>query len=161
MNVVLRKYQESDIKQLTKIWNEIIEGGVSFPNEVPLSEEEARRMFEEQTEVVCANSGDVIAGFYILKPNGIGRCAHVANALYGVKTEYRGSGIGRQLVLHSLQTAKEDGFFGLQYNTVVATNFSAIELYKKIGFTLVGTITNGYRILDNTFVDLLIFYKAL
>jgi ribosomal protein S18 acetylase RimI-like enzyme len=161
MNLVLRKYRESDIEKLTKIWNEIIEDGVSFAWEEPLTVDEARKILQEQTEVVCACSGKEIAGFYFMRPNGIGRCSHIANATYAVQKEYRGSGIGKRLVLHSIQSAKEHGFLGLQYNTVVATNFSAIELYKKLGFTLIGTIKNGFRIVDNTYVDLLIFYKAI
>lgn len=157
----IREYEQKDLPNLTKLWNEITEDGVYFPGEEILSLEQATRMFAQQTAVMCAVEGDELLGFYILHPNNVGRCSHVANASYGVAAHLRGKGIGRALVENSLKTAMEKGFRGLQYNAVVATNVSAIGLYESIGFKRVGKIRGGYRDKSGKYQDMYIFYYEL
>ena len=53
----------------------------------------------------------------------------IANASYAVSSSFRGKGIGRKLVEHSLETAAALGFRILQFNAVVATNTAARKLY--------------------------------
>lgn len=157
----LRRFEEQDLKAAAAIWNEVVDEGTSFPGDQILSEAEVLEMFQQQTEVVCAIVDEQVAGLYILHPNNIGRCSHIANASYGVKKEFRGKGIGRVLVKDSLERAKENQFKGLQFNAVVASNSAAIRLYLSLGFAIIGTIKDGYRLKDNTYVDTLIFLKTL
>lgn len=161
LEIILKSYTEQDAAQVTKLWNEITEAGDSFPGDKLLNEAEANEMFLSQTETVCAWEGKRLLGFYILHPNHVGRCSHTANASYGVQKDCRGKGIGRMLVLDSLKKTKEHGFLGLQFNAVVSTNAAAIELYKKLGFQFVGTIPKGYRLKDDSFVDLFLYYKSV
>ena len=70
-------------------------------------------------------------------------------------------GVGRKMVEHSLATAKEYGFKGLQFNAVVASNEAAIRLYLDLGFQKIGRIPNGYRLKDGTFIDIFIFYHSI
>jgi len=161
MKVTLGRMRPEDLGAALEIWNEVVLEGVSFPGDQPLSLTEAEEMFAAQTAVVCAKADGRLAGLYILHPNNIGRCSQIANASYGVKKEYRGCGIGRRLVRHSLETAKENRFLGLQFNAVVCTNFPAIRLYIDLGFEIIGTIPNGYRLPDGSYTNTLIFYKSL
>ena len=39
MNVTVRKYEEKDLPDLIRIWNEVVEDGVAFPQEECLNEE--------------------------------------------------------------------------------------------------------------------------
>lgn len=158
--ITIREFKEKDIPQLTALWNEVTAEGNSFPGDKILTEQEAQGMFARQTLTAVAEREGKLVGFYILHPNHEGHCAHVANASYGVTGSCRGESIGEQLVRHSLAMTKEKGFVALQFNAVVATNFAAIRLYLKLGFTVVGTIPNGYRFSDGTFADLLLFYHA-
>lgn len=160
MDIEMRPLSQVDLKQAIKIWNDIIEEANSFPGDQVLGEVEAATMFAQQTETVCARCGDEVVGLYILHPNNIGRCGHIANASFGVKPEYRGQGIGRLLVEDCLKRSQENHFKGLQFNAVVSTNYSAITLYLKLGFKIIGTIKEGYRLEDNRFVDTLIFLKS-
>ena len=76
MNVTVRKYEEKDLPDLIRIWNEVVEDGVAFPQEECLNEETGKAFFSEQTytaAAVDAESGKVY-GLYILHPNNIGRC---------------------------------------------------------------------------------------
>ena len=161
MNIILRPIEKNDLPQATAVWNDVVASGDSFPGDQLLSEAEAWAMFGEQTATVCAMKGTEVVGVYILHPNNIGRCAHIANASYAVKQGLRGQGIGRLLVEDCLARAKANGFRGLQFNAVVASNTAAIALYLKLGFKVLGTVTGGYRDKDGHYRDTLIFLKTL
>ncbi len=161
MNIELRPIEKADLPQAAAVWNEVVTAGDSFPGDQILREAEAWEMFGAQTQTVCAVKGSEVVGVYILHPNNIGRCAHIANASYAVKAGLRGQGIGRLLVEDCLARAKENGFRGLQFNAVVASNTAAIALYLKLGFKVLGTVTGGYRDKDGHYRDTLIFLKAL
>lgn len=160
--VILRPYTPVDIPQMTQVWNQVIEQADSFPWEEPMERNQAELFFAKQTRsiVACMPDGK-IAGCYILHPNNEGRCAHTANASYGVLKNFRGLGIGRALVEHSLEAAAACGFLGLQFNAVVSTNKAAISLYRKLGFRLIGATPQGYRLKDGSYVDLYLFHKIL
>ena len=108
-----------------------------------------------------AEEDGAIVGLYILHPNNIGRCSHLANASYAVNADQRGKRIGEKLVVHSLELAKASGFRIMQFNAVVANNKGAIRLYKKLGFKDLGTIPGGFIIDDDTFMDIIPFYLEL
>ncbi|MBC8570363.1 GNAT family N-acetyltransferase [Zongyangia hominis] len=160
MKLILRDFKEQDLPEMRDIWNEIVEEGVSFPGEKVLSLDEAREMFASQTRSVVALQDGEVVGVYILHPNNIGRCGHIANASYGVKRGHRGEGIGEQLVRHSLDSLSPCGFRGLQFNAVVAMNRTAIVLYERLGFDRIGVIPGGYHLKDGSYEDIIIFYRA-
>ena len=161
MSIVVRKYSIYDLEEMTKIWNLVVMEGKYFPQENSLSIKEAAAFFAEQTYTGVAEVDGVIVGLYILHPNNIGRCGHIANASYAVKTDQRGKHIGENLVVHSLEMAIESGFRIMQFNAVVVNNKGAISLYKKLGFKELGTIPGGFKMDDGTFVDIIPFYLEL
>ena len=54
MNVTVRKYEEKDLPDLIRIWNEVVEDGVAFPQEECLNEETGKAFFAEQTYTAAA-----------------------------------------------------------------------------------------------------------
>ncbi len=156
----LRPITRGDLPQAAAIWNDVVAAGDSFPGDEILSDEQAWALFEAQTVTVTAMDGEEVVGVYILHPNNIGRCAHIANASYAVKANKRGCGIGRTMVEDCLERAKAHGFLGLQFNAVVCTNTAAIALYIKLGFRIIGTVPGGYRYQDGSYRDTLIFLKT-
>ena len=161
MGVVIRKYSENELGTVANIWNHVVKEGKYFPQIDVLSLKEATAFFAEQTFTGVAEEDGVIVGLYILHPNNIGRCGHIANASYAVAADQRGKRIGEKLVVHSLEMAKESGFRIMQFNAVVADNKGAISLYKKLGFKELGTIPGGFKMDDGTFVDIIPFYFEL
>lgn len=161
MGIVIRKYSENDLGTMANIWNHVVKEGKYFPQIDVLSLKEATAFFAEQTFTGVAEEDGVIVGLYILHPNNIGRCGHIANASYAVAADQRGKRIGEKLVVHSLEMAKESGFRIMQFNAVVADNKGAISLYKKLGFKELGTIPGGFKMDDGTFVDIIPFYFEL
>ena len=135
-----------------------MEEGSAFPQDEPLDAKQAELFFAQQSFTGVAKDNDEIVGLYILHPNNVGRCGHIANASYAVKDGHRGKHIGEQLVRDSLERASLLSFKILQFNAVVATNKGAIHLYEKLGFTQLGTIPNGFRLNDNTYADIIPFF---
>ena len=161
MSLVIRPYQASDLEEMTAIWNAVVEKGDAFPQKDPLSLQEAASFFASQTHTgVAVDMGEVV-GLYILHPNNVGRCGHIANASYAVKETVRGRHIGEALVRHSMDEGWRHGFTLLQFNAVVATNTGAIHLYQKIGFTQLGTIPGGFLMPDGHYEDIIPFVISL
>ena len=57
MNVTVRKYEEKDLPDLIRIWNEVVEDGVAFPQEECLNEETGKAFFAEQISRFCSERG--------------------------------------------------------------------------------------------------------
>ena len=147
MDIVIREYQTEDVTAAITIWNQVVEDGVAFPQEENLTEETGDAFFKEQTYTGIAVNTDnnEIVGLYILHPNNVGRCGHICNASYAVKTTYRGQKIGEQLVRHCLHQARQMGFRILQFNAVVKENHAARKLYEKLGFVTAGVRKGFYE----------------
>jgi len=134
MNLTIREYNENDLISMMEIWNEVVEDGIAFPQMESLTLEEAKEFFACQSFSAVAQWGTEIVDLYILHPNNIGRCGHISNASYAVKSSARGLHVGEQLVRHCLNKGHELGFRILQFNAVVKSNLSAHHLYEKLGF---------------------------
>lgn len=163
MKIRIRAYQKDDAAAACVIWNEVVRDGDAFPQEEELTAETGDAFFKAQTYTGIAvdeESGEIV-GLYILHPNNVGRCGHIANASYAVKKSIRGEHIGEKLVKDCLTTAKEKGYRVLQFNAVVATNVHALHLYKRLGFQKLGTVPGGFRMPDGSFEDIILCYHTL
>lgn len=163
MNIIIREYIENDLRHMMEIWNEVVDAGIAFPQIESLREDRAKLFFGEQTFTGVAENIDTgeILGLYILHPNNVGRCGHISNASYAVKSTARGQHVGEKLVRHSLDKAKKMKFKILQFNAVVKTNYNAIKLYDKLGFVNLGIIPKGFLMKDGSYEDIIIFYRIL
>ena len=157
----IRAFTKQDISQMIAVWNEVVAAGKAFPQEEPLDEQTGLRFFGEQSFCGVAEEDGQIAGLYILHPNNVGRCSHIANASYAVRAALRGRHIGERLVTHCLKKCAELGFRILQFNAVVCSNRGAIHLYEKLGFVQLGVIPGGFRNKDGVYEDIVPFYHTL
>lgn len=157
----IRKYEKSDIPALMRIWNEVVDAGQAFPQLDDLNESTAEEFFGSQSLTAAAVENGEIVGMYILHPNNVGRCGHIANASYAVRSDMRGKQVGRQLVTDCLNRAKELGFRVLQFNAVVADNKPALALYKSLGFVQLGVIPGGFLKKDGSYADIIPHYYDL
>lgn len=109
MNIKVREFNESDIQAANEIWNEVVEDGVAFPQEECLTEKSGLEFFKSQSYTGIAydeETGDIV-GLYILHPNNVGRCGHICNASYAVKSIQRGKHIGEILVTDCLKKQRK------------------------------------------------------
>ena len=163
MEVIIRQYTSDDAPAAAEIWNQVVEDGVAFPQLELLDAVSGDAFFQEQSFTGLAvdpENGEVL-GLYILHPNNIGRCGHIANASYAVRRDRRGLHIGEKLVLHSLAKGKELGFRIMQFNAVVASNTHARNLYTRLGFVPLGIIPGGFLLPDGTYEDICPYYREL
>ena len=158
--MIIRGFTKDDLPEMISIWNEIVEEGNAFPQEESLTLKTGFAFFNSQSHVGVAFDGEIL-GLYILHPNNVGRCSHIANASYAVSSKARGKHIGQKLVLDSIEKAKELDFLILQFNAVVEDNFSARHLYEKLGFKKLGVIPKGFRLDNNEFANICPYYIEL
>ncbi|MCH5196871.1 MAG: GNAT family N-acetyltransferase [Oscillospiraceae bacterium] len=160
--MTVRSYEDKDLSQMIKIWNEVVEDGNAFPQEELLNEVTGAEFFASQTYCgVVEDENSHICGLYILHPNNVGRCGHICNASYAVSTQNRGKHIGEKLVLDCIHQAKEHGFGILQFNAVVESNTHARHLYERLGFVELGTIPRGFRMKDGHYENICPYYYEL
>ena len=163
MAVKIRPYTASDIPAMNDIWNEVVTQGMAFPQLDLLDTQTGTTFYAEQTHCAVAEedaTGEII-GLYILHPNNIGRCGHLANASFAICPAKRGLHIGEALVKDCLCQAKEHGFRILQFNAVVKSNTAARHLYEKLGFVQLGTVPGGFLNAQGTYEDILLYYHTL
>ncbi len=156
------RYEKKYAREAASVWNEVVEGGIAFPQENVMDEREADEFFSSQSYTALAiDENGEVTGLYILHPNNVGRCGHICNASYAVRSDMRGKHIGEALVSDCIKKAAEIGFGILQFNAVVATNKAALSLYKKLGFVQLGTIPNGFRLKSGEYEDIIPHYIVL
>lgn len=154
----IRKFEKQDVPALMRIWNEVVDAGQAYPQEEDLTPDNAEEFFASQSFTgVAVDNGEAV-GLYILHPNNIGRCGHIANASYAVRSDMRGKHIGALLVTDCLHRCRELGFRVLQFNAVVADNKPALTLYKSLGFVQLGVIPGGFRKKDGSYADIIPHY---
>ena len=161
--IIIREYQPTDVLQAMGIWNEVVREGVAFPQLDELTEQEAADFFSNQSYTGVAVDSDTgeVFGLYILHPNNVGRCGHISNTSYAVRSDKRGLHIGEQLVMDSLAVGARLGFRILQFNAVVAANVHALHLYERLGFTRLGRIPQGFLMKDGHYEDIILLYIEL
>ena len=159
--MVVREYTKTDLSEIIRIWNEVVEEGIAFPQEETLTLESGAAFFSSQSYTGVAEEDGKIFGLYILHPNNVGRCGHICNASYAVSSDARGRHIGEQLVLDCMNKGKELGFRVLQFNAVVESNIHARHLYERLGFKQLGTIPGGFRMKDGHYENICPYYREL
>ena len=157
----VREYTKGDLPEMIRIWNEVVDEGVAFPQEEMLDEAGGEAFFASQSYSGVAVEDGKVYGLYILHPNNIGRCGHICNASYAVSSEARGRHIGEMLVKDCLRTGRELGFRVLQFNAVVESNVHARHLYERLGFVQLGTIPGGFRMKDGHYENICPYYHKL
>lgn len=161
MEIEVRGYSASDIPDMMRIWNGIVDKGMAFPQEEELTLGEATEFFGSQSHCGVAVLDGKVVGMYILHPNNVGRCGHISNASYAVDPSMCNKGVGGALVDDSLSTAASLGFRVMQFNAVVQENASAIHLYEKKGFKRIGAVPGGFRSKDGEYRTIILFYHEL
>ena len=103
-----------------------------------------------ETFVVAENNNKIIGyimcrieyGFSILKKMSLARKGHVVS--FAVLEEYRGKGIGKKLVVQSIEGMKIKKC-NESYLEVRTDNIPAIKLYENLGFNKIATLNTYYK----------------
>ncbi|WP_084010937.1 GNAT family N-acetyltransferase [Pseudofrankia sp. DC12] len=164
MELLIRPAVEDDWPGLWPLWHTVIAAGDTYPYDPAMSSEAGKAMWLAPPPAwtwVALDSAGGIVGTYQLKPNQLTLGNHVANAGFMVAPHTRGRGVGRQLGLHCLASARELGYRAMQFNAVVTTNVASLNLWRSLGFIIVGTVPRGFRHAVHGEVDMHIMHRFL
>ncbi len=64
--MIIRKYAERDLPEIIRIWNEVVEEGIAFPQEELLNLKSGAEFFAAQSYTAVAEEDGKIYGLYIL-----------------------------------------------------------------------------------------------
>jgi L-amino acid N-acyltransferase YncA len=156
----IREFTEADWPQVWPIVRDIIQAGATYTYDPAMTSELARAIWVEPPPghtVVAVRDGQVL-GTAKMGPNRPGPGSHVSTASFMVGRQARGQGIGTALCEYALDWARSSGYAGMQFNAVAETNRSAIEIYERLGFSIVGTVPGAFDHPDCGRVGLHIMY---
>jgi GNAT superfamily N-acetyltransferase len=160
--LIIRSATDTDFPGIWTIIQRVVAAGDSYAHTARTTRQEARRIWTAAPAVAhVADEGARVVGTYTLRPNQPGLGDHIANCAYMTHPDARGRGIGGAMCEHSLAAAREHGYTAMQFNFVVASNESAIRLWRKHGFAVVGRVPGAFRhrLLGPT--DVLIMHRTL
>jgi GNAT superfamily N-acetyltransferase len=145
--VHIREFAEADWERVWPIVREIVRAQETFPYDPHLTPEQAHDLWVEAPPglTVVAVEGDGILGTAKMGTNRPGPGSHVATASFMVAAGARGRGVGGALCRFALEWARERAYAGMQFNAVVETNRSAVELYERLGFHVIGTVPGAFQ----------------
>jgi ribosomal protein S18 acetylase RimI-like enzyme len=102
-----------------------------------------------------------IVGTFVIKDNQPDLGSHIANASLMTAPSNRGQGIGRLMAEYALEEAKRLGYLAMQFNIVISSNFQAVQLWKKMGFEIIGEIPQAFRHQRLGLTNAYIMYRKL
>jgi len=62
---------------------------------------------------------------------------------------------------HSLTEAKAQGYRAMQFNIVISTNETAVRLWTRLGFAIVGTLPGAFHHKMFGYVDAYVMFRSL
>ena len=158
----IRRAVESDFAAMWPIFQAVVITGTTYVFAPETSYQDAfTYWFAPGVTSSVAEDAEQIIGMYKLIANQRDLGSHVANASFMVHSEYCGQGIGKAMGLHCLREAKNAGYLAIQFNFVVCTNEAAVSLWKKLGFSIVGTLPKAFLHQSLGYVDVYIMYIFL
>ena len=158
----IRKATEADFVAMWGIFHAVVASGDTYVFSPNTSREEAHIYWlGPDIASYVAEIDGAVAGFYKLIPNQRDLGSHVANASFMVSPAAHGQGVGKSMGQHCLVEAKKAGFLAMQFNFVVSTNKSAVTLWKKLGFAVVGTLPKAFRHARHGLVDAFVMHRFL
>jgi L-amino acid N-acyltransferase YncA len=94
-------------------------------------------------KVYVAEVADKIVGTFTLKNNQPDMGSHIANASYMMDPQHSGMGIGKIMGEYSVEEARRLGYLAMQFNIVIKSNQRAVNLWKGLGFKILGEIPDA------------------
>jgi len=154
---------EADFDSIWPMFHEVVQGGDTYVYAPNITKEDAKKVwFAPNFYTYVLKEKGIVAGAYVIRPNHRDLGSHISNAAYVVDKKYRGRGYGKAMGMHSFIEAVKHGYKAMQFNYVISTNEVAIELWKNIGFQVIGIVPEAHQHQKlNRLVDIYIMHKQL
>jgi GNAT superfamily N-acetyltransferase len=163
--MIIRTATDADWPRIWPFFAEIVTAGQTYAYPEDLTIDTARPLWMEQAPghvvVAEAEPEGTLIGSAKMGPNRPGRGAHIATASFMVDPAHHGHGTGRALGRYVLDWARSAGYHGMQFNAVVETNTSAVQLWQSLGFEILTTVPEAFDHRELGLVGLHIMYQRL
>lgn len=160
--IKIRRATADDYDEIWNIIRQVIATGDTYVYDPDSSKEKMlKEWFGGNKHTYVALLENKIAGTFFIKGNQPDLGSHVANAGYMTDPGMPGKGIGHAMCEFSLHEAKRLGFTAMQFNIVVKSNERAIQLWKKLGFEIIGEIPEAFNHKQLGLINAFIMYKKL
>lgn len=161
-NEQIRRATPADEKDILDIFHAVVATGDTHALGPDTTDEQAREfcLGKNMRTYVALVDGKTEAT-YLIKANQPDLGSHVANAGFMVHPRCKTKGLGTRMCEHALQEAKAMGFQAMQFNYVVSTNERAVSLWKRMGFSIVGTVPKAFKHQTLGLVDIHIMHRFI
>ena len=160
--ISIRQAKSEDDSAIWIILEPMIRAGETYDLPRSFSREEALAYWHAAGNIVfVAEEDGIIVGTYILRANRHGGGAHVSNCGYVTAPSATGRGVASAMCRDSITRAKDAGFRAMQFNFVVSTNERAVNLWKRHGFEIVGTLPKAFLHPKFGYVDVFVMFRRL
>ena len=160
---LIRAATPADWPAIWRMIEPVFRRGDTYAVSPSIGEREARALWmdlPQATFVALGDDGHALGTYYI-KPNQGGGGAHVCNCGYIVGEAARGQGVASAMCEHSQREAVARGFRAMQFNFVVSANETAVALWQRHGFAIVGTLPDAFLHPTRGYVDAFVMHKRL
>jgi GNAT superfamily N-acetyltransferase len=162
--VRIRDATDEDWPAIWRFAEPIFAAGETFSYDTDMDEPTAREIWMLQPPArtfVAVGDDGMVLGSANAHPNHGGPGAHIASGNFIVDPRHEGRGIGRALLEHTLDWARAEGYRGMQFNAVAATNTRALRLYESAGMETLATIPGAFHHPAQGYVDLHLMFRRL
>jgi GNAT superfamily N-acetyltransferase len=161
--VEIREATVSDWEQIWPFFRRIVRAAETYAYDPETAEGDAREIWmvgPPGVTFVAVVDGSVV-GTANAYANRDGPGSHVASGSFMVDPARAGRGIGRALGERVIEWARAEGFRSIRFNAVVETNVRATALWRSLGFELVGTVPEAFRLPDGGLTGLHVMHRPL
>jgi GNAT superfamily N-acetyltransferase len=157
---LIRPLEERDWQQVHDLVVEVARAGETYTMDVPASLAETQEYWTGE-HLVVAVDGDTVLGSAKLGPNRPAQGSHVGTAAFMVGARARGHGTGRAMGEYAVEWLRSHDYRSIQFNAVVSTNAAAVHLWQSLGFQIIGTVPEAFRLPDGSYADLHVMYLRM
>ena len=160
--ISVRPARDEDREAIAGILHPVLRAGETYALPRDWNPQEALAYwFLPGHEVFVAEDDGTIVGTYFLQANQRGGGAHIANCGYITDGDAAGRGVATAMCTHSLRWAAQRGFRAMQYNFVLSSNERAVRLWKRMGFSVIGTIPEAFDHPTLGLIDAYVMHRPL
>lgn len=158
----IRPLQRTEFHKIWPMFHAIISAGKTYSYDPATTREQGEAIWfsTEKTPFIAEVDGVPVGTFY-LRPNQLGLGNHVANGGFMVAPEHVGKGYGKEMGARMVEEARKAGYHGMQFNFVVEGNDHSLNIWKKLGFEIVGKVPDAFRHSEKGLTAVNILYKKL
>lgn len=159
--VRVRDFVEDDWPAVRDVVAEVAREGRTYCLTADLDDAALRRFWLSDAHTVVAEVDGRVLGSAHMGPNRPAQGSHVGTASFMVSGAARGHGVGRALGEYAVDWHRRAGYRAIQFNAVVETNTAAVRLWQSLGFRVVGTVPDAFRLPSGEYAGLHVMHLDL